>query len=216
MKQNIIFLTIIGLFFSCHQVVKNNPKLQSIVQTIDDKKISKKSERLKLIEELKQLQVIFASNDKDKIADLFSFPISNSTMQIFIDDNLFYEQLEKNNGSITREMFSNYFSEISQSLQIDQINELFNNLQFEKLLSEDNIIYNERINSLPCYHYYGLNVENQNVIVTLGTDSNREFISKLVSEEILENDSTICEQVIWWVFTFDGNKLIFKKISGAG
>ena len=52
--------------------------------------------------------------------------------------------------------------------------------------------------------------------LSVGTNSNKDFQSKNVSEdEIPENDSSICEHVLWWIFRFDGKKLHFEDISGA-
>ncbi|RYY42937.1 MAG: hypothetical protein EOO06_20435 [Chitinophagaceae bacterium] len=176
-----------------------------------------KSERQILIEELKRLQSVFASNDKEKIADLFSFPISNETVGIYIDDSTFNAQLDKNGNKVTRPMFIRFYPDISASLQIKQINQLFKKLDVDRLSHMDTLQHEAIIKSEPCYHYHALTTEKELVTLTIGTNSNEDYKSKTVSEdEIAENSSEFCEHVLWWVFRFDGKKLHFKNISGAG
>lgn len=217
MRQNVIFLTIFGLLFSCNQSDKKMADRNSATIKQQYDTIATKSGRQIIIEELKRLQAVFESNDKEKIANIFSFPVSNGTIGIHIDNSNFKEQLEKNNNKATRSMFISFYRDISESLQIDQINNLFKQLKIEKLLNQDTIKYEAIIKAEPCYHYYGIKIENNLVTLTVGTNSNKYFKSKSVSEdEIPENDSSICEHVLWWVFTFDGKQLHFKEISGAG
>jgi hypothetical protein len=45
-----------------------------------------KSERQILIEELKKLRQTIASNNKEKIADIFPFPLSDTAFSIYIVD----------------------------------------------------------------------------------------------------------------------------------
>jgi hypothetical protein len=217
MRQNIIFLTVFGLLFSCNLSEKKMPDRDSTTLNQQNDTIATKSERQIIIEELKRLQSVFASNDKEKIADIFSFPILNETVGIYIDNSIFNEQLEKNSNKVTRSMFISFYRDITESLQIDQINQLFKKLDVENLLNKDNLEYEAIIKTEPCYHFYEVKIENKLVTLTVGTNSNKDYKSKSVSEDdIPENDSSICEHVLWWVFTFDGKQLHFKEISGAG
>ncbi len=114
-------------------------------------------------------------------------------------------------------MFISFYRDISECLQIDQINQLFKKLDVENLLNKDNLEHEAIIKTEPCYHFYGVKIENKLVTLTVGTNSNKDYKSKSVSEdEIPENDSSICEHILWWVFTFDGKQLHLKEISGAG
>jgi hypothetical protein len=223
MKQNIIFLTIFGLFFSCSQSDKEMANKQSESLTIRNETevridtIASKPERQIIIGELKRLQAVFISNDKQKIADIFSFPITKETLGIYFDNEKFNEQLQENGNKVTRNMFNNFFLDISESLQIDQINQLFKNLNVDKLEIKDNLEYNAIIKTEPCYHFYEVKIENRLVTLTVGKNANKDYKIKSASaDEIPENDSSICEHVLWWVFTFDGKQLRFKEISGAG
>jgi hypothetical protein len=215
MRQTLILLTLYWLLLSCNntdttRVTNDTTHSQSDTTTT-------KSERQILIEELKKLQSVFASNDKEKIADLFSFPISNETLGIYIDDSNFNAQLDKNANRVTRPMFIRFYPDISASLQNKQINQLFKKLDVDRLSHMDTLQHEEIIKSEPCYHYHAVMIEKELVTLTVGTNSNEDYKSKTVSEdEIAENSSEFCEHVLWWVFRFDGKKLHFLNISGAG
>ncbi|RYZ25574.1 MAG: hypothetical protein EOO10_17925 [Chitinophagaceae bacterium] len=217
MRLTILFLTALILLTSCNY--SDNTKVTSDTLIVDQQSdtTSNKSERQLLIEELKRLKVVFASKDKEKIADLFHFPISDTTVGIYIDDSTFNAQMDKNDGKTTRAMFIRYFSEISESLQIEQLDQLFKKIKIDDLLQKDTLEHEAIIKAEPCYHFYGVGVDKNHVTLTLGTNSNKDYKSKSVSEdEIPENDSSICETVLWWVFRFDGKKMHLKNISGAG
>jgi len=217
MRQNLIFLTIFGLLLSCNQPNKNEVRHDATTFSQLNDTTPSKSERQLIIEELKRLQSVFASNNKEKIADIFNFPISNETISIYINDSTFNKQLEKNDNKTTRPMFIRFYRDISESIQINQINELFKILNIEDLLSKDTLEYEEVIKTEPCHHFYNVKIKKDIVTLIVGTNSNKYYKSNSVSEdEIPENDSSICEHTLWWVFTFDGKQLHLKEISGAG
>lgn len=217
MKQTLVLLIINGLLLSCNS--SDTPKILNDTITVKPHSDTSrtKTEREILIEELRRLQVAFASDDKEKVAEIFSFPISNETIGIYIDNEYFNEQLKKNGNKTTRSMFLGSYRDIAEGLQIDQINQLFKKLNIEKLLDQDNIELEAINKTEPCYHFYGIKIENGLVTLTVGTNSNKDYKSKSASEdEVPENDSSICEHVLWWTFTFDGRQLHLKEITGAG
>lgn len=216
MRQYPIILISLVLLLSCgtHDTSKvlsdTTNKQQNEIKTI-------KTERQILIEELKRLQAVLATNDKEKIATIFSLPAPNEAIGIYIDDSSFNAQLNKNNNLVTRPMFINFYQDISENLQINQINQLFKKISIDNLLVNNNLEHEAIMKTEPCYYFYSIKVENNLVTLTVGTNSNKNFKSKNISEdEIPENDSSICEHVLWWIFRFDGNRLQFKEISGAG
>lgn len=216
MRQTLIFLTSLVMLLSCNNTDSTKVLSETTTKQQNDTTTTK-TERQILIEELKRLQDVFASNDKEKIANLFSFPLPNETVGIYIDDSTFNAQLDKNGNKVTKPMFINSFQEVSESLQIDQVNQLFKKLNIDSLLLKDTLEHEALIKTEPCYHFYGVKVENNLVTLTLGTNSNKDYKSKSVSEdEIPENDSSICEHVLWWMFKFDRKRLHFKNISAAG
>jgi hypothetical protein len=217
MRLTLIFLTALVLLLSCSNADTTNFASDTASINQKSKTTASKSERQILIDELKRLKSVFASNDKKKIADIFTFPFSNETVGIYIDDSTFNGQLEKNGNKVTRAMFLRFYRDFSESLQVEQINQLFKKLNGQNLINKDTLEHEAIIKTEPCYHFHGVSVEKDVVTLTVGTNSNKDYKSNSISEdEIPENDSSICEHVLWWVFRFDGRKLHFKNISGAG
>lgn len=216
MRQTLILLASFVSLLSCNSGNKAKVLSDSTTKQQSSFKTSK-TERQILVEELKQLQEVLVSNDKEKIAGIFSFPISKDSFDIYIEDSAFNEQLEKNDNKITRAMFIHFFTDISEGLQVDQLNMLFKKLNIDDLLHKDTLKYESVIEAEPCYPFYEVMVEKDLLTLTIGSNSNDDYKSKSVSEdEIPENDSSICEHTLWWIFTFDGKQLHFKEIAGAG
>ena len=114
-------------------------------------------------------------------------------------------------------MFIEFYKEISESIQIDQINRLFVHLPVEGLANSVSLEHQDLVKSEPCYRFYKLSIENNLITLTMGSNSNSQFKAKLIEEEgIMENDSSICEHALWWIFEFDGKQLHLKEIMGAG
>lgn len=217
MRQTLLILTALELLFSCTNA--DPTKVASDTTTVKQQKNTTptKPQRQLLIEEIKRLQAVFASGDKSKIADIFEFPLSDTSLSIYINDSTFNAQYEKNDNRVTRALFIRFFTPISESLQTDEINRLFQHLKINDLLQKDSLEYNALIKTEPCYHFYGIDIANDLVTLTVGTNSNKDYKSKSASDdEIPENSSELCEHVLWWVFRFDGRRLNLVKIHGAG
>lgn len=221
-----IALIVFGVFLSaCNGATTNGQDSNVVVvdsisinsQTLSADTVSDSNERQIIIKELKRLQLVFASRQKEKIADVFTFPIPYGTMGIFIDNDKFNKQLQKNDSSITRSMFIDFYKDVSESVQIDQINKLFVHLPVEGLTNSVSLEHEELVRSEPCYRFYKLSIENNLITLTMGSNSNSQYKAKLIEEEgIMENDSSICEHALWWIFEFDGKQLHLKEILGAG
>lgn len=205
----IIILTVLGLLNSC-----NNGEINRVSGIEISSATADKPDRRILIEELKRLQSAFATNDKEKIAGIFHFPVVDTAIGIHTTDSSFSAELERNGGMITRAMFIRHYSEISESLQIDQVKELFKNINVDHLLQKDTLEYSVLIKTEPCYYYYSVNVEENMVTLTLGMDENKDYNGKSLAED--EDLSVLCEHVFWWVFRFDGKRLHFNHVTGAG
>lgn len=102
MKNVFIVFVVVILLASC----RNSDKTEGNTHSTEK---SKKSERQILIEELKKFQQIIASNDKEKIGNIFDFPLSSSSFSIFVDDEAYYKQLKSNQDEVTKEMFLQYY-----------------------------------------------------------------------------------------------------------
>lgn len=206
----------IGLLYSCKNSDSTNALNDAIVKQKTET-TEPKSRRQTLIEELKRLQSVLASNDKEQISGLFSFPLTKEVIGIYIDDSAFNAELNKNNNILTKRMFIRFYQDISESLEIEQMNQLFRKLNIDNLLHKDSLHYEAIKKTEPCYKYYTITVGDNLVTLTLGMNSNRDFESIRVAEdETPENDSSICEHLLEWRFTFDGKKLQFTEIAGAG
>jgi hypothetical protein len=173
--------------------------------------------RQKLIEELQRLRTIFSSNDRQKIADVFPFPLPDTTLRVYIDDSTYFEQLEKNGDKTTRAMFLHFFPQLYSSLQIDELNQLFKHISLTGLLQQNALEHEIRVTTEPCYKLYRVEVEQQSVILSIHSYSNENYISSSSpNDDMQENSSEYCESSFWWIFRFDGQKLHFVKIDAAG
>jgi len=216
MRQTFIILTVIVMLVACNNsdTTKTKSNTQVAEQHTDTTQI--KSERQILIEELKNLRQIVASNDKEKIASIFQFPLSDSAFSIYIDDTTYYEQFKANGNKTTKAMFMQYFKEISASILVDQVNNLFSDINVDSLLHKDTLEYDAYIKTEPCYYSYDIEVIKDSVTLSMNMKSNINYKSKKKSEDDMpENSGEICEHAFWWVFRFDRKKLHLTGMSGA-
>jgi len=213
MRKTIFILTTFVILVSCNNSEKTNTTngKQAIDQIAETTKIQS------LIIELKNLQQTITSNDKEKIVGIFEFPISDESFGIYIDDQLFNEQLKSNGNKITRAMFLENFNSISESIWLDQLKNLFYNITIDSLAYKETLEYDAYINTEPCFYSYQIELDKDIITLRMNMNSNRSYQSKILSEDgIPENSSEICEHNLWWIFKFDGRKLHLESISGAG
>lgn len=215
MKQVIILVLIILVACNNSDTTKDTSKTQKEEQYTDTTK--NKSERQTLIEELKRLQQIIASNDKEKIADIFKFPLSGTAFSIYIDDSVFQKQFKANANKTTKTMFLQYFKQICNDIWLEQLDNLLQLTHIDSLLYKDTLEYKAYIKYEPCFYSYQIEIVKNGVILRMNMNSNKNYKNKNSSEnDIPKNSSEICEHSLWWVFGFDGEKLHFQNISGAG
>jgi hypothetical protein len=173
--------------------------------------------KIRLIEQLNKIKQILNSNNSKEISSIFDFPKSDSEFSIYIDDSTFNEQLRLNSNNITKENFLNNYKVISSNIWVDDIKYLLNNLPIDSLIYKDKLEVSNLIEKEPCYNSYKIEVIGDSISLITTMKSNENFISKQkATNEIEENSSEICEHSLWWTFKFDGKRLIFKRISGAG
>jgi hypothetical protein len=214
MQQTLIVFTVLVIFLACNNF--DTHKVTSNTQTEEQQTDTTKTRRQTLIKELKRLQQIVASNDKEKIAAIFEFPLSDTAFSICIDDSLYNEQYKANDNKTTKTMFLQYYKQIYPNIWLDQLNNLFRDIKIDSLLYKDTLEYDAYIETKPCYYSYQIEVINDSVSLSMNGKSNTDYKSKDTSEgDIAENSSEICEHSLWWVFRFDGQKLHFENISGA-
>lgn len=205
-------MTTFVILVSCNNSEKT--KITSDKQVSEQ--ISDTTKRQKLIVELQKLRQTITSNEKEKIADIFEFPLSDESFSIYIDDKSFNEQFKSNGNRTTRVMFLQHYEAISESIWLGQLKNLFHNIDIESLDHKDTLEYEAYIKTEPCFYSYKIELNKDIVTLRMNMNSNRNYKSKTLSEDdIPENSSEICEHNFWWIFKFDGNKLHLESISGA-
>ena len=217
MREILVILIFSFSLFGCNNIDTNKTTNNEQVtkQYIDT--TQNNSKRQILIAELKKLQQIIASNDKEKIAGIFPFPLSDTAFSIFIDDSSYNEQFAANGNKTTQVMFLQHFKEISESVWVDQVNILFKNISVDSLLFKDRLEFDDYIKTEPCFYSYKIEVVESVVTLRMDMQSNRQYKSTTnLKNQTPENSSEICEHNFWWVFKFDGKKLRLTDISGAG
>ncbi len=217
MRPVFIVLPILVIIASCNssdttKATENSQAEEKLIDTT-----LSQTDRHVLIEELKRIQQILASNNKEKISNIFEFPLSDSAYSIYVDDTAYHKQRESNGDKITEAMFLQFFNKISAGILISQLNNLFRYIKVDSLLHKDNLEYEAYIKSTPCYYSYKIKLDKSIVTLRMDMKSNTSYKSKKTAPEddIPENSSEICEHDFWWIFRFDGKKLHLTNISGA-
>jgi hypothetical protein len=215
MKQTILVLTVLITSIACNNPDTAKVKARQTEQSIHS--TENKLDRNVLIEELKKLHGTIATNNKEKIAGIFEFPIVDTIFSGYVDDSSYYEQFKSNGDQTTKTMFLQHFKEISISMQFDQVNNLFKKINnVDKLLRKDTLREDTYIASEPCFYTYSIEVNKDMVVLRMDMQSNSNYKSKKASDDdIPENSSEFCEHSFWWKLKFDGRKLHVVNISGA-
>src|SRR5688572_933432 len=85
MKIILLILSNLALLLSCNSTDPVNTTANDQQADTTQAKV----QRQLLIRELKRLKTVFASKDKERIADVFEFPLSDTAAGIYIDDSSF-------------------------------------------------------------------------------------------------------------------------------
>jgi hypothetical protein len=212
MRQLCIVLIVFSILIAC-----NNSDIKTTTSSETEQQFDPaKSSRPILIEELKRLREIIASNNKERIAGIFGFPLPDTSFSVYIEDNTFSSQFESNGNKITKSMFLHYFKEISESIWLDQLNNLFQHIHIDSLLYKDTLEHAAYLKTEPCFYSYKIEVIKDSVVLKMDINANQNYKSKYSSDNhVPENSSEVCEHSFWWNFSFDGKKLHFKNIAGA-
>ncbi len=213
MRQLLLYLTILITIVACNTSDNRNIKVENDPQL----KVIPKNSRNILIEELKKLREIIVSTNKEKISEIFTFPISDKSLNIFLEDSIFNEQLKANDNKITKQMFLSHYKQISENIWLDQLTNLLQRIPIDSLLYKDTLELDGYNKKEPCYMSYRIEIIKDSVVLRMDMYSNKSYVTKNLSQEdIPENSSEFCEHSFWWNFYFDGTKLHLKNIEGAG
>src|SRR5690242_832347 len=216
MRHTFIILTVLVMLVACSNsgMTKDTANTEVTEHFTDTTQNNRK--RQILIKELKELNQTIASNDKERIANIFPFPLSDSAFSIYVDDTIYYQQFKANGNQISKPMFLQYFKEIAAGILADEVKNLFKHINVDSLLYKDTLKYNAYSKAEPCYYSYEIDVMKNSVTLRMDMNSNTDYQSNQLSEDgIPENSSEICEHAFWWIFKFDGQKLNLEGISGA-
>lgn len=216
MKKTFEILALLIGLISCYN--SNNVDVSSAEQLAkhETKTDSNNANRKMLISELKRLHYAISTNDKEKIADIFEFPLSRKSFSFYVDDKSFYEQFKSNGNKITRAMFLEHYNAISESIWLEQLKNLFQFIAIDSVEQKETIEYEDYIETEPCFYSYQIELNKDIVTLRMKMKSNKNYQSKILSENNLpENSSEICEHDLWWIFRFDGKQLHLESISGA-
>jgi hypothetical protein len=209
-------VTIFGLLLSCNHADNTKASLDTTSFKQGNDTTQTKSQRHLLIEELKRLHAIFGSKEREKIADVFPFPLADTILSIYLDDSSYLEQFRKNGNKTTRALFIKYFPQVYRDLQLEQFNQLFKYIIIDSLNSKDTLVQEITIKNEPCYKFYHVYIDKDMVTLEFGTNSNKTYVDKSKKSEDDESFGDECEFVSLWLFHFDGTKLHFVKQMVAG
>jgi len=216
MKQMAFILIVLGLFISCNNIHSNENFSDSLSVRQNPGVSTKASERQLLIKLLKNIQAVFASNDKEKIAQTFNFPLADTTFSFYIDDSTFQTEYKRNDNRTTKAMFIKYFSKISHNIEFDQLNQLFKQVNLDKLTQKDTLEKELRNNKEKCYKFYHVFVDKDLVTLEFGSNTNNNFADNSKKPKDDESFGDECEFSSIWLFHFDGKQLQFIKQMAAG
>jgi hypothetical protein len=215
MKPTLIISTVLLFLLSCNS--NDHSKVLENKTNLNQQSATASGSRQRLIEELRKLKVSLASNDKEKIADVFPFPLSDTAFAIYTEDSTFNAEYDTNGGKLTRGMFVRFFPQVSESLGIGLVSLLLTKVKLDSLQVKDTLEYEALTKHEPCYYSYSLRIENELVVLGISMNSNLAFESKTQSQDdIPENASEICEHTLLWIFGFDGKNLNLKEVQTAG
>lgn len=174
----LFFIALITLLFSCNNSNSNDPVKQ----------------RESLIAGLKELQAALLSKDKNRVQEFFDFPLVDSIISVYIDDEDFKSERKKNNKMVTKEMFIKHFSAIYKYMQMEMLDTLFMNIKPEELKAKDEIEIDNpgaTDKKQPCYSRYGLRASGDTATLFFGGDNNPSYIDEDGDDE--ESDYDGCE-----------------------
>jgi hypothetical protein len=203
MRQLTIALAAVLISFSC-----NNSSDEKIVHTASTtQNVQASDENQRLIDELKKMGMILSSGDKNKIAELFPFPITDSAFGIYLGDNL-QEDYKKNGNLITREMFLKHYSTFIQAQDLNGFRDIFKNLPLDSVTSKQPLFKERTIKGEPCIEFHKIEMRTDTVELQSG-------FSGLADPNSSDADVG-CEYNSIWYFRFDGKKLryLFHAVAG--
>ena len=215
MKKIISAVLFAIAFTACNESKKpneNTTKHIDTAQTIQQKTVSKTlTEKEKLIAELNRFKVAVETKNKTEIATFFNFPVADSTLTIYDINADFDKQRIENGNKLTIEMFNDNFERLYEYWDFEEFTNLFKFLKLNELSEKNTLEYVHKPKNEGCYFMYSIKHINNEVTISYGTNTNGDYSKKHPDEE------EVCgEYLSAWVFSWNGQKLTFKKQLFAG
>jgi hypothetical protein len=164
-----------------------------------------------LIRELQALHTRIASNDKNEISKLFTFPIPDSLISLYSADSAFDAEWRKN-GVLSENVYYAWFGKISIEWQLTEFNKVFTSLDVAQLLHKDKLHHDAIVSTEPCYKNYSIEIDEDSLVnVSYGSNRSDKYKGTVNAEEVYR-----CEFQTFWTFVFDGTKLRFVRQNSAG
>ena len=211
MRYIFFLLIVAGSLISCNNT--NSDKPADNPDSSQPERTVPASSRAALFAALKDLQATLESNDKNKVAALFSFPLTDSVMATHLDDSVFQKKYRDAGDQLTKQLFLEYYEPIVKYTNLDYITSLFKYLPIDSLGSSDEMEKYIKSKTNPCAEHYRIELDGDMVRLISGSVENDEYrASKLASED----ESTGCEYSVVWMFRMEGSKLKFERYAAAG
>lgn len=217
MKQLIFSLAIVITLFSCGDTGNNISVIKDTVANAQLKQaVTPVNVRQLLIEELKSLNLVLSSKDKYQIQPIFNFPLADSAVEFYSEDESFNKDKIASNGLVTDQLFLRHFDIIYRELQIDELQDLFSYLNVDSLREKDKLEYELKNEKQPCSKFYSIGIAGDEVTLHFRTYINTELLDKFKGNDDDVVGDTCSEFSAIWLFKITGQKLSFIRRMTAG
>ena len=172
-------------------------------------------QRAALVGSLKKLGKAFKEKNAAGVEAYFRFPLADSTIDLYVDDSSFEKEREYSGGTISRQMFHRFFTQIWNDMQLEQLGFLFQHIDPSRLAATNQITYRDIRPGQPCYAFYEVSLLGDEVTLTFGTNTNDDYQAQ-AKDGGEEQSGDECEFASIWYMKFDGQHLYFVRQASAG
>lgn len=171
-----------------------------------------------VIQELERLRNALKSKSVYPLLSFFEFPISEENMAVFEEEPALRAQIKRDKGLITKKIFRTNFSKIQELLKMNDLLEVLNTLNIDKINGEEILYLEKKQKEKPCSHIYQIwrennavfllhkfgDLEQTMVVPPVDTESGRTFEGVGLRENHC-SDFSFC-----WKFFLKKGKLVFE------
>jgi len=119
-------------FISCND---SNSDIQAVENDTTQSNTGKPS----LSAALDKLRLTLQAGQKEDIVDLISFPLTESQMDLYVDDSLFQQDFVAAGNKLTRDLFLKHYDKIAKFTYLDEIGNVFSHLSIDSLAHNSEI-----------------------------------------------------------------------------